>query len=89
MSNSLTNYAVSPGEYIEEWMEDNYLTVEKLSEEMGVSCDELKSLISGKPAPMTLSLAVGLFEATGVKVDHWLRIEELYRSDLKRLNLNR
>lgn len=89
MSKFLTNYAVSPGEYVEEWIEDNYLTVEKLAEEMGIPPEEIENLISENPSPMTLSLAVGLFESTGIKVDHWLRIEELYRSDLKRLNLNR
>jgi len=82
---ALPNYAVSPGEYLDEWMDDNYLTVEKLAEEMGFSVDEVNDFLSDNPSPMTVSFAVLLFEATGIRVETWLSLEALYRSDLARL----
>lgn len=84
--NVLTNYAVSPGEYLDEWIEDNYLTVEKIAEESGLTVDELNDFLSDDPSPMTINLAVSLFEVTGIRVEHWLNLEFVYRKDLERLN---
>lgn len=80
--NVFTDYAVSPGEYLDEWIEDNYLTVEKVAEESGLTVDELNAFLSDNPSPMTINLAVSLFEVTGIRVEHWLSLEALYRSDL-------
>lgn len=79
-----TNYAVAPGEFIAEWMEDNNIGPSEMAERMGVDKNNLVTLVAGA-ADLTDSLASKLETVTGIKARVWLSYESTYRADKARL----
>lgn len=79
------NYAVSTGEFIQEWLDEHGLNAAELSRRLGVSRKHVSELLRGK---VTLSheLALALETVTGVPARRWNQIEALYREDLARLS---
>lgn len=71
-----TNYAVSPGEYLKEWLNEQH--------PLARTTTQLSDIIEGT-APVTTDIAVQLEHLTGIPTGSWLRHEALYRSDLERL----
>jgi len=45
-----TNYAVAPGEYLEEWMDENGCTRKQAAEQMSVYVHEVDRILSGVQA---------------------------------------
>lgn len=43
-----TNYAVAPGEYIEEWIEDEGLSQQKVADLLGCSRKQVNNIIHGR-----------------------------------------
>lgn len=79
-----TDYAVAPGEYLEEWAEDEGLTQTRIAEMLGCSRKQVNDLINGR-APITPQTAVRLERVTGIPAKGWQQYEALYREDLARI----
>lgn len=80
-----TNYAVSPGEYLDEFIYENNQSMDYVCKALSISKVELKSFLEGKLI-ISDSLAIKLEKLTSLKKQVWLRIQERYIADLKRLN---
>ncbi|MHA7227816.1 ImmA/IrrE family metallo-endopeptidase [Glutamicibacter soli] len=81
----MTNYAVAPGEYIKEWLEDEDRTQASLARDLGVSPKHVSKLING--AVLTPELAMKLELVTSIPAKNWLALEAQYRADQARLGM--
>ena len=79
-----TNYAVAPGEYLQEWLEESAMTQQQLADRLGSSRKQVNEIVNGR-APVTSDTALRLERVTGIPADSWLRYEAAYRADLTRL----
>lgn len=43
-----TNFAVAPGEYLQEWIDGNGMSVGEFAVELGVTVAEIEDLLTGK-----------------------------------------
>lgn len=80
-----TNYAVAPGEFLAEWLDDNAMTQQQAAARLGVSRKHVNEIVNGH-APVTGETAIRLARLTDIPVDSWLRFEATYRGDLARLH---
>lgn len=83
MSN--TNYAVAPGAYLEEWIEDEGLSQQYVAGLLGCSRKQVNEIINGR-APITSDTAMRLERVVGIPADSWLRYEAAYRANLARIS---
>lgn len=79
-----TNYAVAPGEYLEEWIHDQGLSQQRVAEFLGCSRKQVNEIVNGR-APITSDTAIRLERVVGIPADSWLRYEAAYRADLARI----
>ena len=79
-----TNYAVAPGEYLEEWIEDEGLTQARVADLMGVSRKHVNEIVNGH-ASITPETALALEKVVGIPAKAWLKYEAMYREDLARI----
>ncbi|KQO81478.1 HigA family addiction module antidote protein [Frigoribacterium sp. Leaf263] len=79
-----TNYAVAPGEYLEEWIEDNGLSQQLVADRLGCSRKHVNEIVNGR-TPITADTAARLQRVVGIPADAWLRYEAAYRADLARI----
>lgn len=79
-----TNYAVAPGEWLQEWLEHRQMSRDQAAGIFGCSREEFDKIISGDTL-ITNELADDLALLTGIPTKSWLRMEELYRADLERI----
>lgn len=79
-----TNYAVAPGEYLEEWIDDHGLSQQRVAELLGSSRKQVNEIVNGH-APITSETAMRLERVTGIPAKTWSRYEALYRADLARI----
>lgn len=79
-----TNYAVAPGEYLEEWIEDHGLSQKRVAELLGSSRKQVNEIVNGR-APITSDTAMRLERVVGTPARTWLKYEALYRADLARI----
>lgn len=79
-----TNYAVAPGEYLEEWIDDQGLSQQRVAELMGSSRKQVNEIVNGR-APITGDTAMRLERVVGIPAHSWLRYESAYRADLARI----
>ncbi|SDW86142.1 addiction module antidote protein, HigA family [Arthrobacter sp. cf158] len=79
-----TNYAVAPGEYLEEWIEDQGLSQQHVADLLGCSRKQVNEIVNGR-APITHETAIRLERVVGIPAGSWLRYESAYRADLARL----
>lgn len=78
------DYAVAPGTYLKEYLDDGDISRYDLTRALGLDDDKLDDLLGGEikiDAPMARSLE----DLTGAPQSSWLRLEEFYRSELARL----
>lgn len=80
-----TNYAVAPGEYLEEWIEDQGLSQQHVADLLGCSRKQVNEIVNGR-APITSDTAIRLERVVGIPADSWLRYEAAYRADLARIS---
>ena len=85
---SETNYAVAPGEYIEEWLEDNHRSSSWLAGQIGATPKYMADLLAGR-SMMSLCTADSIGRATGIPGRIWMGYERQYRADVERLNADR
>ncbi len=78
------DYAVPPGETLEETIEDLSMGQKELALRLDMSPKTVNLIIHGK-APITHETAIGLERVTGVSAGFWLKREALYRERLARL----
>ncbi len=79
-----TNYAVAPGEYLEEWIEDQGLSQQRVAELLGCSRKQVNEIVNGR-APVKNDTAIRLERVVGIPAASWLRYEAAYRADLARI----
>lgn len=79
-----TNYAVAPGEYLEEWIDDQGLSQQRVADLMGCSRKQVNEIVNGR-APVTSDTAIRLERLVGIPADSWLRYEAAYRADRARI----
>mgnify|MGYP000993997448 FL=1 len=79
-----TNYAVAPGEYLGEWIDEQDLSQQRVAELMGCSRKQVNEIVNGR-APVTSDTAIRLERLTGIPTDSWLRYEAAYRADVARI----
>lgn len=79
-----TNYAVAPGEYLEEWIDDHGLSQQGVAELLGSSRKQVNEIVNGR-APITSDTAMRLERVVGIPARTWLKYEALYRADLARI----
>lgn len=73
----------SPGDILEEWLDERGMSQRELADRMGMSEKFISQLINGK-ASLTPDTAQGLELVSGVSAGTWLRIEGEHRAALKR-----
>lgn len=78
-----TNYAVSPGSYLKEWLEDEGITQDAAAARLGVSRKTVNQIVRG--ANVSADMAARLGRVTPIKDDIWLRIQAQYDADRERL----
>lgn len=78
------NYAVAPGEYLQEWLDENHLTQQQAAVRLGCSRKQVNELVNGR-APVSPETATRLERVTGITANSWLVFEAAYRADLARL----
>jgi HTH-type transcriptional regulator/antitoxin HigA len=83
-----TNYAVAPGEYLEEWIDDRGLSQQHVADLLGCSRKQVNEIVNGR-APVTSDTAIRLERVVGIPADTWLRYEAAYRADLARIAIVR
>lgn len=79
-----TDYAVAPGEYLEEWIDDQKLTQQRVADLLGSSRKQVNEIVNGR-APVTSDMAIRLERVVGIPARVWLRYEAMYRADLARM----
>lgn len=79
-----TNYAVAPGEYLAEWIDEHGLSQQRVADLLGVSRKQVNEIVNGH-APITSDTAMRLERVVGIPADSWLRYEAAYRADLARI----
>lgn len=79
-----TNYAVAPGEYLEEWIEEQGLSQQRVAELLGSSRKQVNEIVNGR-APITTDTAMRLERVVGIPAGTWLKYEALYRADRARI----
>lgn len=80
-----TDYAVAPGEYLEEWIDDHGLSLQQVAEQLGSSREQVDEIINGR-APITSDTAMRLERVSGIPAKAWLKYEALYRAELARIS---
>lgn len=81
---STTNYAVPPGAYLDEWIDEHGHSQQHVADLLGVSRKLVNEIINGR-APISPDTALRLERVAGIPADAWLRYEALYRADRDRL----
>jgi HTH-type transcriptional regulator/antitoxin HigA len=79
-----TNYAVAPGEYLEEWIDDQGVSQQHVADLLGCSRKQVNEIVNGR-APVTSDTAIRLERVVGIPADTWMRYEAAYRADLARI----
>lgn len=79
-----TNYAVVPGMYLQEWLDDEQMTQQALADRLGISRKTVNGILKGTQ-PISQDTAIKLERVTSIPRDSWIRLEAKYREDLARL----
>jgi HTH-type transcriptional regulator/antitoxin HigA len=83
-----TDYAVSPGETLQELLEERGMSQRDLARRAGLSPKHVNKLLHGL-VPLSPDVAVRLERVMGTPARIWNRLEANYRSDLERIRSKR
>src|SRR5579859_6778112 len=83
-----TDYAVSPGETLQELLEERGMSQRELALRAGLSPKHVNKLLQGL-VPLSADVAVRLERVTGTPARLWNGLEATYRSDLERIRSKR
>lgn len=78
------NYAVAPGDYFQEWLDETGTTQQQAADRLGYSRKHVNEIVNGR-AMVTGETASRLDRLTGIDRASWLAFEAAYRADLARL----
>lgn len=78
------SYAVVPGMYLQEWIEEASLTQQEAADRLGLSRKTVNGIIKGTQ-PVSQETAIKLERVTSIPRETWLRFEAKYREGLARL----
>jgi HTH-type transcriptional regulator/antitoxin HigA len=81
----LTNYAVAPGEYLKEWIDDQGISGQEVADLLGYTLAQVEAILNGT-VPITRDIAVPLERVVGIPVNAWIRYEAAYQADTARLS---
>ena len=81
----ISDWAVRPGEVLEQIMEDDGLTIKQVADLMDVNTSVIDLFLSGDDVTVDPSLAGKLETATGFPAQCWINLENQYRTDVARL----
>lgn len=82
----MKNYAVAPGEYLAEWMDEHSdVTQAQLANRIGVSRKQVNAILNGR-APISAPVATKLERVTSIPAKAWLLYQSQYDADIARLN---
>jgi HTH-type transcriptional regulator / antitoxin HigA len=79
-----TDYAVPPGETLQELLEERGMSQRDLARRTGLSPKHVNKLLHGL-VPLSADVAVRLERVTGAPASFWNRMEANYRTDLERI----
>jgi HTH-type transcriptional regulator/antitoxin HigA len=83
-----TDYAVAPGETLQELLEERGMSQRDLARRSGLSPKHINRLLHGL-VPLSPDVAVRLERVTGTPAHFWNALEANYRSDLQRIQSKR
>jgi HTH-type transcriptional regulator / antitoxin HigA len=83
-----TDYAVAPGETLQELLEERGMSQRELARRTGLSPKHVNKLLHGL-VPLSVDVAVRLERVLGAPALFWNRLEANYRSDLERIRSKR
>lgn len=76
------NWAVAPGETLQEWMNENNMGQDELSELTGIHPDDLSHVLRGSAA-ISEDIAGRLERRTGIRAQFWLNLQRGYEEALE------
>jgi addiction module HigA family antidote len=79
------NYAVSPGEILEETLDARNIKKSDLAERINMSAKTISQILSGK-APVSIDTAIQLEKVLGIPASTWNNLESNYRLSQARQN---
>ena len=77
------DYAVPPGDILQEWLDEQGLTQAELAQRMGRAKKTINEIIKGV-APITAETSLQLEKVTGIEASFWNSMEVNYRAFLAR-----
>lgn len=80
----IPDYAISPGEILEEELDIRKMSQRELSEKTGLSTKHISQIINAK-APVTPETALKFERVLGMPARYWLNLETLYQEALTRI----
>lgn len=75
------HYAVAPGAYLKEWLDDEGITQTEAATRLDVSRKTVNGIVKGSQ-PISQETAIKLGRVTNIPADAWARYEAKYRADL-------
>ena len=81
----LPDWAVHPGEVLEQIMEDDNLTIDQVAHDMSVEPSQVQRLLEGGETRISDELAQKLEAATGFPARGWINLERQFQDDVIRL----
>jgi plasmid maintenance system antidote protein VapI len=78
------NYAVAPGEYLLDWMQENNMPIQTVASFLHYEKRWVKQIIKGR-VRLSVVIADDLEKLTGIASTVWLIFEKKYREDKERL----
>lgn len=78
------NYAVAPGEYLRDWMEENNMPIQTVASFLHYEKRWVKQILKGR-VRLSVVIADDLEKLTGIASSVWLIFEKVYREDKERL----
>lgn len=78
------NYAVAPGDYLQEWLEETGTTQQQAADQLGYSRKHVNEIVNGRTV-INGEAATRLQRVTGIPADSWLAFEAAYQADRARL----
>lgn len=79
-----TNYAVAPGQYLKEWIDEQGLSDHQVADLLEWNLKQLNEIVNGL-TPITSDIAGLLERVVGIPAESWLRYEVAYRADTARI----
>ena len=79
-----TTYAVPPGAYLEEWMEEEGLSSDDVAALLGRDVDDVKDIVNGR-VRIDADLAAALEKIVGISAKSWQKYQVAYYTDKRRI----